>query len=62
MRLRPLDEVGDDQEIAGEAHLDDDIELELEPVAVTLLPVGRERLGSVARGGVQFLYALQARV
>ena len=36
LRLRPLDEVGDDQEVAGEAHLDDDVELEVEPLAVGL--------------------------
>jgi hypothetical protein len=29
--LRPVDEVGDDQEVAGEAHLDDDVQLQLEP-------------------------------
>ena len=29
--LRPFDEVGDDQKIAGEAHLHDDVELEVEP-------------------------------
>ena len=34
--LRPLDEVGDDQEVAGEAHPLDDAELELEPLAVVL--------------------------
>jgi hypothetical protein len=32
--LRPVDEVGDDQEVAGEAHLHDHVELELEPVDV----------------------------
>src|ERR1051325_184725 len=32
--LRPLDEVGDDEKVAGEAHLDDRLELELEAVAV----------------------------
>ena len=41
--LRPLDEVGDDQEIAGELHLDDDVELEGEAVVVVLRRVaGRE--------------------
>ena len=34
--LRPLDEVGDDQEIAGETHLDDDAELELQPIEIGL--------------------------
>ena len=31
LALGPLDEIGDDQEIAGEFHLDDDVELEGEP-------------------------------
>ena len=35
-RLGPLDEVGDDEEVAGEAHALDDAELELEPFAVRL--------------------------
>ena len=30
----PLNEIRDDQEVAGEAHLDDDIDLELEPIAI----------------------------
>ncbi len=34
VRLRPLDEVGDDQEVAGIFHAGDDIELEGETVAV----------------------------
>ncbi len=34
--LGPADEVRDDQEIARELHLDDDFELELEPIAVAL--------------------------
>ena len=34
LRLGPLDEVGDDQEVAGEAHLVDDAELVVEPRAV----------------------------
>ena len=34
--LGPLDEVGDDQEVAGEAHVLDDAELEVEPLAVGL--------------------------
>ena len=36
-RLRPLDEVGDDEEVTGELHRDDDIKLESEPVPVILL-------------------------
>ena len=36
LALRPFDEVGDDQEIGGEAHLDDDVELEIEPVEIGL--------------------------
>ena len=36
LRLRPLDEVGDDQEIAGIFHALDDAELEGEPLAVIL--------------------------
>ena len=34
MRLRPLDEVGDDQEVAGIFHAGDDAQFELEPLAV----------------------------
>ena len=51
MRLRPFDEVGDDQEIAGIFHLLDDRELELQPLAVVLLgeargqPAARQPLG-----------------
>jgi hypothetical protein len=41
LRLRPLDEVGDDQEVAGEAHALDHLELELEPLAVGLRGCGR---------------------
>ena len=36
LRLRPFDEVGDDQEVAGEFHLLDDGELEIEPLAILL--------------------------
>ena len=32
--LRPFDEVGDDQEIAGESPSGDDVDLEFEPVAI----------------------------
>src|SRR5713226_8652475 len=34
--LRPLDELRDDEEISREAHLDDDVELEVEPLAIGL--------------------------
>ncbi len=34
VRLRPVDEVRDDQEVAGEAHLDDGLRLELETLDV----------------------------
>src|SRR5690606_7330078 len=34
--LGPLDEVHHDQEVTGKAHLDDDIQLELEPVQIDL--------------------------
>ncbi len=43
LRLRPLDEVGDDQEVAGEAHPDDDVELELEPLDIGLALIRRVR-------------------
>ena len=36
LRLGPPDEVGDDQEIAGKAHLGDDAELVVEPLAIGL--------------------------
>ena len=39
-RFRPLDEVGDDQEVAGIFHAGDDAELEVEPLAVFLLRCG----------------------
>ena len=39
VRLRPFDEVGDDQEVAGELHALDDAELELQPLAILLLGV-----------------------
>ena len=34
MRLRPFDEVGDDQEVARESHAGNDVDLEVEPLAV----------------------------
>ncbi len=43
LRLRPLDEIGDDQEVAGIFHPLDDAELEVEPLAVFLRgAAGRE--------------------
>ncbi len=36
MILGPFDKVGNDQEIAGEAHLDDDVGFELQPVEIGL--------------------------
>lgn len=42
--LRPLDEVHHDEEVTGEAHLDDDVELEVQTVDVDLAP------GLVVRG------------
>src|SRR5262249_3686317 len=42
-RLRPLDEVGDDEEVARIIHLFDDAELEVEPLAIVLWrAAGRE--------------------
>ena len=43
LRLRPLDEVGDDEEIAGECHVDDDVELEGEALLVVFLGCVRAR-------------------
>ena len=53
LRLRPLDEVGDDQEVAGILHPLDDVELEVEPLAVVLVgAAGREPVrGDAARRG-----------
>ena len=36
LRLGPFDEVGNDQEVAGEFHLLDDAELEIQPLAILL--------------------------
>ncbi len=43
LRLRPFDEVGHDQEVAGELHLDDDVELEGEALLVILLRMARRQ-------------------
>ena len=62
VRLRPFDEVGDDQEIAGELHLHDDVELEGEAFVVVLARVagrkavmGEARLEPLARLPAQLL-------
>ncbi len=62
LRLRPFDEVGDDQEIAGKLHADDDGELEFEPLEIILFcvagrgPVARQQpLEALARLAFQFL-------
>ena len=47
LRLSPLDEIGNDQEIAGIVHVNDDAELEFEPLAIILDAVARR--GAVAR-------------
>ena len=39
--LRPVDEVGDDQEVAGEVHVDDDVEFEFQTLPVDLRFGGR---------------------
>src|ERR1700733_3315571 len=50
LRLRPLDEVGDDEEIAGEFHVDDYVELEGEAARVVLVGAsGREAVRGKAR-------------
>ena len=54
LRLRPLDEVGDDQEVAGIFHPLDDAELEVEPLAVFLG-------GAAGRQPVRGDAALEAR-
>ena len=51
--LRPLDEIGDDQEIAGEPSLDDHVELEFETLAVgpERFVVCRGKSGARVAGG-----------
>ena len=41
--LGPVDEVGDDQEVAREAHLDDDVDLGFEPACIVLAREARGR-------------------
>ncbi len=55
MFLCPLDEIGNDQEIPREFHLDDDIKLKFQPFTIgrgpILASVGRDRIGeSLQRG------------
>src|SRR5690606_1053119 len=46
VRLRPLDEVRHDKKVAGELHLFDDVQLEIETLAVFLLGLaGRDACG-----------------
>ena len=45
MSLGPLDKVRDDEEITREAHLLDDVELEIEPVTILLLAHRRRTVG-----------------
>ena len=48
--LSPLDEVGHDQEVAGEAHLADGVQLEIQPLLVVLARMaGRQRILLQAR-------------
>ena len=51
--LGPFDEVGDDQEIGGEAHADDDVDLVIEPVEIGLALGGAE----IVIGGEPLLQA-----
>ena len=51
LRLRPLDEVGDDQEVAGEAHAGDDDEFVVQAGAVDFAG------GGVGAGGVHAAFA-----
>src|SRR5207237_9708151 len=39
VRFRPVDEIGDDQEVAGKSHLDDGSSLDFEAALVFLLPL-----------------------
>src|SRR6185436_2368449 len=57
--LGPVDEVGDDEEVPGEAHLVDDAELVAQPLLVACLA---ERIGAEEAPGVQSLVEPPARV
>ncbi len=50
--LRPVDEVGDDQEVGGEAHLGDDADLVLGLLAPGVVDAGRVALGHALPHGV----------
>ena len=54
--LGPFDEVGHDQKVAGEAHLDDDVDLEGQALVIGLAPAGFAlafQLGDPVEPGVQ---------
>ncbi len=55
--LRPVDEIGHDQEVAGEAHLHDGADLEIEPRAVPLecLSLERKLRGAPAEARLRFI-------
>ncbi len=59
LRLRPLDEVGNDQEVAGELHAGDDVELVGEALAVVLVREARRELVA-SRGAREALLRLAA--
>ena len=71
LRLRPVDEVGDDQEVARKAHLQDRLDLEVEPrdvarpLALAHRRVGIElreaRLEALVRGDPEVLGHRHAR-
>ena len=52
MVLGPFDEVGHDQEVAGEAHLLDDAQLEIQPLLILL---ERGGMGDDRKAGLQAL-------
>ena len=61
LRLRPLDEVGDDQEVAGELHARDDVDLVGEPLLV--VGYGEARRGrSRGKAVAQSLLGLAAQL
>ena len=49
--LRPFDEVGDDQEVAGKTHADDDVELIVEPLEIGLRSSAARPFSRVSRPG-----------
>ena len=59
--LGPLDEVGDDQKVAGKAHLDDNVQFDLQTLVIGL--AGPGEIGGVAvEEGVQALFQALARL